>query len=304
MTGFWAEALQLVSCTHDGGRLRLTSPIPHSHVDEGEVGCASCGRVYPIQDGILDLLLTDTPANDDSRHEMNLREGEHQLLRGSPGSRMDWRDDAEIETTMDRIGDVTGKTVLELGCGPGAYTRKLTSAAGLLAVDFSWTALRKNRQQLPDHARVGLVRADVATLRLAAGAFDLALATLYSNLPTRALRLECNRTVAEALRPAGRYFVLAHHQDQRRVLKGLPVSGYYSRGGIFYECLTPSTLRAELRDFQVLSIDPVCIELPLVSRISNDRWRKWIAMRADRIPGIKRFGSLLLATVEKAPGPN
>jgi SAM-dependent methyltransferase len=302
MTGFWVEAIDLLRCTRDGGQLRLTSSAPHTHIDDGEASCASCGRAYPIDDGIVDLLLDDLPTDDDSRHEMNLREGEHQLVRGSPGSKMGWRDDAEIETVVERIGDVTGKTVLDLGCGPGAYTRKLVAAARLIGVDFSWTALRKNQKQLPKDARVGLVRADVATLRLAPGAFDLALATLYCNLPTRALRFHCNRTVKEALRPGGRYFVLAHHQDLRRVLKRLPDAGYYSSGGIFYQCLTPDALRAELDGFQVSAIDPVCIELPLVSRISNDPLRKWAAKRADRIPGINKFGSLLLATADKSGG--
>lgn len=299
VTGFWAGAIDLVRCTRDGGQLRVTPFSPHTHIDDGEARCLSCNLVYQIKDGILDLLLDDVPADEDSHHEMNLREGAHQLVRGSPGSNMGWRDDAEIETVVERIGDVTAKTVLDLGCGPGAYTRRLVAAARLIGVDFSWTALRKNQKQLPEGARVGLVRADVATLRLASGVFDLALATLYCNLPTRALRVECNRTVWESLRPDGRYFVLAHHQDLRRVLKRLPDAGYYSRGGIFYQCLTPNALRGELGDFNVMAIDPVCIELPLVSRMSNDHLRKWMAMRAARIPGINKFGSLLLAKAEK-----
>jgi len=230
---------------------------------------------------------------------MVLREGEHKLLRGAPGSKHSWRDVAEIETTMQWLGEPRGKTLLELGCGPGAYTRRLLSAGRLLGVDFSWTALRRNQTQLPENAPVGLVRADVGRLSLSPRAFDLALTTLYSNLPTAELRRASNQAVALALRPAGRYIVCTHHQDRRRILKGLPESGYYSEGGIFFQCFTDQTLRAELDEFAIEAIGPICVELPIISRLPSDRVRTWFARHAARVPTLNSFGSILLASVRR-----
>jgi hypothetical protein len=174
----------------------------------------------------------------------------------------------------------------------------------LLAIDFSLTALRRNQAQLPVEVPVGLVRADVSTLFLAPQAFDLALTTLYSNLPTTALRDACNQAVAAALRPVGRYIVSAHHQDQRRVLKGLPDSGYYSEGGIFFQCFTSQMLRTELNAFELEAIEPICVELPIISRLPSDYLRAYVAQHAAWLPALNRFGSILLASARKANPPS
>lgn len=290
------DALELIRCSRDGGQLMPIMPNYSKYTLDGQARCETCNKIYRIQDGILDMLGSDIPADKDSRHEMALREDAHQLLRGAPGSKPSWRDIAEIESTMRRVGNPAGKIVLELGCGPGIYTRRLLAADRLLAIDFSLTALRRNQAQLPADAPVGLIRADVGTICLAPRAFDLALNTLYSNLPTSELRRACNQAVAAALRPAGRYIVCSHHQDLRRVLKRLPKSGYYSQGGIFYQCFTSQTLRAELNALEIEAIEPVCVELPLISRLPSDWLRTYVAQHASRLPSLNRFGSILLAS--------
>jgi SAM-dependent methyltransferase len=279
--------------------LRLIYPTYSKFIFEGEVVCEACGTIYLIKYGILDLMAAGVPADNDSRHEMELREGEHPILRGAAGTTLSWRDVAEIESTMKLVGNPSNKMVLELGCGSGAYTRRLLSASAVLAIDFSMGALRRNQARLPVEAPVGLVRADVATLLCAPNAFDLALTTLYSNLPTSALRRACNQAVLTALRPGGRYIVSAHHQGQRRVWKGLPTTGYYSEGGIFFQCFSGQTLGAELDEFEIDAMDPVCIEIPLVSRLPSDRLRAWVAQRAARFPRVSGFGSVLLASGRK-----
>jgi SAM-dependent methyltransferase len=304
MRGFSRDALELIRCGRDGGRLNVISPAYAKQTVNGQVRCECCSKIYRIQEGILDMMGSDTPEDKDSRHEFALREGTHQLLRGTSGSRPSWRDVAEIECTMRRVGDPAGKTVLELGCGPGIYTRRLAAAKCLLAIDFSLTVLRQNQTRLPVEVPVGLVRADVGRLFLAPEAFDLALTTLYSNLPTNTLRYACNQTVAAALRPGGRYIVSAHHQDQRRMLKGLPDSGYYSEGGIFFQCFTGQMLRTELHAFEVEAIEPICVELPVISRLPSDYLRAYIAQRAAWVPVLSRFGSILLASARKANPPS
>ncbi|MDX1933989.1 MAG: methyltransferase domain-containing protein [Capsulimonadales bacterium] len=299
---FSLRFLNLVRCTKDGGALETVSVSASETISNGKVRCRQCGRFYRIWDGILDLLGEDGPQDADSRHELELRDGSEPILRGVQGTPPSWRDVAEVDSTLREIGSPEGKTILELGCGPGIYTRRLATADRLLAVDFSITALRRNLAQLPAGARVGLVRADVGTLRLTPNAFDLALTTLYSNLPTAELRRACNRTVAAALRPGGRYVVSAHHQDQRRILKKLPESGYYAEGGIFYQCFTPNSLKADLTDFRIEGMRPICVEVPFISRVPNDRLRAWVARQAAALPGVNRFGSILIAAVAK-PDP-
>jgi SAM-dependent methyltransferase len=294
---FPISLLPLVRCTKDAGVLSVPGQEAEALLVEGRARCATCGAEFTIRAGILDMLGEGKVADAESAHEHDMRDIEAPTSRGAPGVPSSVVDELEIASTMRHLGEVTGRTVLELGCGAGVYTRLLAlSHARVLAVDFSWAHLQLSAQQAIYPQRVGLVRADVATLKLAPEAFDVALTTLYSNLPSRDLRLALNRLVHSALRPGGKYLVSAHHQDLRRRLRGAPARGHYSGSGIFFESLTADDLARELSDdFPTVHTVPAAICLPLVTRFLRDPIQRW----AERLPGFNQLGAILLADARK-----
>jgi ubiquinone/menaquinone biosynthesis C-methylase UbiE len=205
----------------------------------------------------------------------------------------------EVPETLEHLGDVAGRTILELGCGTGLYTRLLARrAARIIAVDFSLESLRINARHLNGNPMVALVRADVSRLRLRPDAFDLALTTLYSNLPTPALRAATNTAVHEALTPGGRYLVSAHHQHLRRRLRRLDSAGVYEdRFPVFYQCFTRRSLRLELHQFDPVLVRAIVIFVPYLSRFRP--LRAAVSRLARRIPFLGTLGQLLLAAATK-----
>jgi len=298
--------LSLIRCARDGGGLEAVAGAANGEeIVNGSVRCLRCASTYRIVGGILDLL-QEPPADPRSAFEMGARDRDA-TRSDHPGGvapwQPGWRDELEVPETLDSVGDVSGRTILELGSGTGVYTRPLASQAErLIAVDFSIESLRINARHLDGSALVGLIRADVARLRLRPGSFDLALTSLYSNLPTAALRAAANRAVHEALVVGGRYVVSAHHQDLRRRLRRLESAGIYEDCfPVFFQCFTARSLRRELHEFHPVSVRPIVVFLPYLSRLRFTR--RALSRAAGRIPVLGMFGRLLLAAATKPDSP-
>jgi SAM-dependent methyltransferase len=297
VSGFPIALLSLVRCSGDAGRLRFSGDAPGGFLVEGRTGCESCGAEFVVRGGILDLLGDTQVADAESAYEQGAREAEAAISRGAPGVPLSVVDEIEIAGTIRHLGNVVGKTMLELGCGAGVYTRLLASScARILAIDFSWAHLALNGKQAKYSERVGLVRADVSRLNLAPETFDVAFTTLYSNLPSRDLRETMNARVLSALRPGGKYLVSAHHQDLRRRLRRAPSRERYSGSGILFESFTGAQLARELRDFSRVDTVPVAICLPLLTHLLHDPVLRWI----ERVPVVNLLGATLLADARKA----
>jgi SAM-dependent methyltransferase len=209
----------------------------------------------------------------------------------------DGRDEIEIPRTLARLGEVKGRTVLELGCGNGRYTRRLAArGARVLAVDFSRDSLALNaRRLLPNtDGEVGLIHGDVSAFKVAPHQFDLALSTFYSNLPSRELRLASSHIVHNALRPDGKYVLSAHHYHLRDSLRKAPRTGTYA-GGIFYQSFDRTEFERELREvFGDVRHVPIDIWVPYISRARSLRPR--VSQVAEFIPAVNLLGLLILAT--------
>jgi ubiquinone/menaquinone biosynthesis C-methylase UbiE len=80
--------------------------------------------------------------------------------------------------TLDRLLPLTGRRLLEIGCGDGRLTAALaTRAASVVAIDPDRQAVARARRVLPRHLR-GRVRFDAGhaeRLPYADGAFDAAI---------------------------------------------------------------------------------------------------------------------------------
>ena len=88
-------------------------------------------------------------------------------------------DPEEAETrAIHELIDVTGRDVLEIGCGAGRLTRRYASGArSVLGVDLDAESVALASAQLPDPLRsvVTFQVADITAMELPAASFDVAV---------------------------------------------------------------------------------------------------------------------------------
>ncbi len=299
LKGFPVSLLSHVRCNKDAGALAVeeTASGAANFIINGAVHCLACGARYSIQEGILDLLEIATLQDDRSQLEMQVRDAKAKTEVSSQNRGID--DILEMEASLARLGPGTGKIILELGCGTGRFTRQLAQRFdAVLALDFSMESLRANILTLAsERNNVGFVRADINQLHLKPASFDAALSTLYSNLPTREMRITSTKIVHDALKSQGRYVMSAHHQHLRRVLKRLPMADRY-KNGIFYQNFTKASLKQELAlYFPNAALNSICISLPGVSRFQ--RLSALCSRIAGKLPWFNRLGVLLLSSATR-----
>lgn len=97
-------------------------------------------------------------------------------IRETPGVALD-PEEAETRAIHELI-DVTGRDVLEIGCGNGRLTRRFASGArSMLGVDLDAEGIALAAEQLPEPLRsvVTFQVADITAIDLPAAAFDVAL---------------------------------------------------------------------------------------------------------------------------------
>jgi 2-polyprenyl-3-methyl-5-hydroxy-6-metoxy-1,4-benzoquinol methylase len=119
-----------------------------------------------------------------------------------------WRTHIECNTLLRLAGDLAGKSVIDLACGEGYYTRELRrrGAGRVVGVDLSQGMIElaeaeEKRQPLGIEYRVG----DVCALD-ESGPFDLVFAAYLLNYARTAEELtQMCRAVARVLRPGGRF---------------------------------------------------------------------------------------------------
>jgi SAM-dependent methyltransferase len=299
--GFPVKLISDVQCPRDYGELGYVGSLPMDQVvTEGYARCSRCGMNYKIAGGILEVIDEQAIANV-SRSEMEIRDAMLQrpsivVNREDPiFSRIEW------QATMEAFGELTGKSILELGCGTGKYTRDLAASAdSVLAIDLSLPSLRIAATSLAGRRNVGLVRADVGKLRINNERFDLALSTLHSNLPTEEIRIFSVRTAWDSLRQNGKYVLSVHRHDIRKILRGEASECRYANG-IFYKTFTKRTLRLEIgKIVGEMDVKPVCVMIPLLSRLRY--LRPYISIVSEYIPGVNAFSLLLLVTATKGRG--
>jgi SAM-dependent methyltransferase len=123
-----------------------------------------------------------------------------------------WCPEGLREADVHLLGDVTGRRVLEIGCGSAPCSRWLRSAgAEPVALDVSGGMLARaaelNRATgLP----VGLLQGDAGALPLTDGSVDLACSA-FGGLPFVADAGAVLAEVARVLRPGGRFVTSVNH---------------------------------------------------------------------------------------------
>jgi SAM-dependent methyltransferase len=291
--GLPAWTFDLVHCPADDGRLAPDSKA--EYIRHGTATCGTCGAQWPIVDGVLDLL-EPTALDVESRREMERRDVHWSAVRAECPPLTDM-DRAELDSHLAALTLAPTHTVLEFGCGAGRFSYELSRRAGrVVAVDFSLTGLHGVASLVG--ANVALVRADVTKLQPAAGAFDRALSTLTSNLPTPETRDGLFRVAATGLHAGGRFVFGVHYYGTRARLIGVHKEGYYDEDGIYRLYMTKADCREMAGPhFGKVALRPVAVMLPLSRTL---RLPLYATSRVcERIPGLADFGELLMGVADQ-----
>lgn len=118
---------------------------------------------------------------------------------------------AEWPAVRALLPSLTGREVLDLGCGYGAFARWASQqgAVRVDAVDLSETMLARAQELTDPGAAVDYRRADLETIELASGTYDLAYSALVLHYVADLARLI--RELHVALRPGGSFVFTAEH---------------------------------------------------------------------------------------------
>ena len=216
------------------------------------------GRVFPIEDGIPNLLpdalrfASPESAPEEfaeKRLEMQARDEQVDAYDRMMGLRLFTA--VELPLTLRYLMPEPDHLMLEGGCGTGRMTAAFAQRArGLVCVDFSLESLKVARAKVPAHLRekILFVQADLSRLPLATEAFDrVGSFGVYEHIPTPDARAGALEHLTRVMKPRthGSRFALSAYRW------GPPQSWTSEReghhpGGIYFIRLTLRELKADL----------------------------------------------------------
>ena len=143
---------------------------------EGDaVRCAGCARPYPIVDGVMLLI-----ADDGGEFGLRLR-ARYEASTGGTSLPSVFR------ITRRLVGNVRGRTVLDVGCSQGqfALAHLIPGEAGIvIGVDFAAGAIREAQRRTRDLANVLFVVGDAMALPVRSERFDrIVITEVIEHLP-------------------------------------------------------------------------------------------------------------------------
>ncbi|MDJ1183105.1 class I SAM-dependent methyltransferase [Roseofilum casamattae] len=159
----------------------------------------------------------------------------------------------ELYTYFNKLGDVSGKSILDLGCGEGVYSRKLkeSGATKVVGVDISSGMLAEAKaQEAQNSLGIEYILSDMRKLGTI-GSFDLACAMFSLNhAKTREDISEMCQTIYDNLKPNGRFLGLNNNvelsPDAYRHLEKYKYHRQHEEGGALKDGVPISSLAYEL----------------------------------------------------------
>jgi 2-polyprenyl-3-methyl-5-hydroxy-6-metoxy-1,4-benzoquinol methylase len=127
-----------------------------------------------------------------------------------------WTGNNHYHNFLLRYVPLNCEQVLEIGCGTGAFSRRLAQQARrVTAIDLSSQMIRVARSRSPSVSNIDFEIDDIVTRELPESKFDCiaSIATLH-HVPTRAALLK----IRNALKPGGRLIVLDLYDPERNML--------------------------------------------------------------------------------------
>ncbi len=195
MEPFFAQVLRC-PIHPDAGALE-TVPLPSGEC----LKCPYCGRVYPVRDGIADMLVGET-AGDFREREME--QWDRQAAHYDEGRLKDPLYMAAVESAARALRPCAGELVLDAGCGTGLTIRQYyRPGMRVVALDLSLESLRYLRAVCPG-VTIYPVRADLTALPFPPEVFDRVLcANALQQFPEAAARRQVVRELARVAGPGG-----------------------------------------------------------------------------------------------------
>jgi SAM-dependent methyltransferase len=212
-----------------------------------------------------------------------------------------WCPEGLREASARLLGDVSGRRILEVGCGAAQGSRwTVTAGAHPIGLDSSVGMLQVGRDINRRSAiHVPLVLGDARALPFAAGMFDIVF-TAYGALGFLPNLAEVHREVARVLRPGGRWVYSAVHpmrwcfpDDPSTEAPALTVARSYfdpipyaeREAGRLVYAEFPHTLADHVNSLTGagFAIDGVTEPEPVPSKAL--RWGAWSPERGALIPG-------------------
>jgi SAM-dependent methyltransferase len=131
--------------------------------------------------------------------------------------RLPFREYVEWYSYNKLLGDISQKSVLDLACGEGYYTRRIKQigADRVVGVDISAKMIRLAKQQEQNHPlEIDYLLGDVMTIG-SIGQFDLVVASYLLNYAqTKAQLLKMFQTIAANLKSGSRFVGINNNPDQ------------------------------------------------------------------------------------------
>ena len=219
-------------------------------------------------------------------------------------ARFIWGPEGLDEAWAGLLGDVTGLSVLEIGCGAGQCGRWLrTQAASAIGLELSGEQLRHSRElDVRSGVTLPVVQADAQHLPFADGVFDLTCSA-YGAMPFVADAGGVLGEVARVLRPGGRFVFSVSHPIRWCFLdepgeEGLyAVSSYFDRRPYVEENDRGEAVYVEhhrtvgdwVRLITAAGFQLTDVVEPEWTVGNNQVWGGWSPMRGDIIPGTAIF---------------
>lgn len=209
--------LDLLRDPVDGSRL-IFEKTP-GHPEEGRFPslASASGRRYPIVRSVSRFVLDEEYAETFGYQWNHFARTQLDSANGTTQSR-----DAFLEKTGLSVGELRGKTVLDVGCGMGRFAEVVAEAgAQVVGIDLS-SAVDAAAANLSRFENAAVVQADVFALPFAPESFDLiySIGVLHHTPDTRAAFLALPRFVKRG----GQISIWVYH---RRLRWYLLISRFY-----------------------------------------------------------------------------
>ncbi len=216
--GFPRSLIPALVCQKDLHSLELDEEkiTEDFFIADGRLKCSKCKTTYPIRKGIVMFLGDQYELDDKLKQEVIARDQAAQRY----DSRLSVRYDKEVPSTIEELGRLEGKILIDYGCGTGRITMELLNAKQVLGVDFSLESLLIFSEKIKNHENIGLVLADAVNYKTKNKYFDKALSSqVLEHVPTEEMRQVFLNNVNEALKQEGRFVCSAYYYGIRRKLK-------------------------------------------------------------------------------------